>query len=89
MTNEYVVKGKPWWLSKGVWGPIITIASLAGSAAGSAVDAGLILQHGLELMTVVGAALGWWGRVEAREPIDTTQVLPGVTLHKKPGPFGH
>lgn len=76
MNETYEVVGKPWWLSKGVWGPIIAIASMSASAAGSQLDVSAIILHGLELVTVIGIGLGWWGRVEAKEPIDKTRILP-------------
>lgn len=85
------IQGKPWWLSKGVWGPIIAIVGMAASAAGAQLDAGAFIEAILQLITVIGIGMGWWGRVEAHEPIDKTKVLPGVTAvkAKEPGPFGH
>ena len=74
---------KPWWLSKGVWGPIIAIASVAAQAAGASVDVGSVVTSALELVTVLGVGLGWWGRVEATRPIDKTQILPGVKITPK------
>ena len=85
------VKGKPWWLSKGVWGPVIAMVGMIATAAGAQFDAGAFVELLLQLITVLGIGLGWWGRVEAKEPIDMTKIAPGVSVQKgkKPGPFGY
>ena len=85
------VKGKPWWLSKGVWGPVIAMVGMIATAAGAQFDAGAFVELLLQLITVLGIGLGWWGRVEAKEPIDMSRIAPGITVQKKKtsGPFGH
>ena len=88
------VQGKPWWLSKGVWGPIIAMIGMVATAAGAQFDAGQFVELLLQLITVLGIGLGWWGRVEAKTPIDKTKIAPGVDIIKikkpeEPGPFGY
>ena len=74
------VQGKPWWLSRGVWGPLIAMAGMIATATGSKFDAGQFVELSFQLITVLGIGLGWWGRVEAKKPIDTTRIAPGIDL---------
>lgn len=71
---------KPWWLSRGVWGPLISVAAMGAQAAGVDADVSGLLSGALEFITVAGLAMGWWGRVEAQAPINKHQILPGVSL---------
>lgn len=74
------VQPKPWWLSRGVWGPLISVAAIGAQAAGVDADVSGLLSAALEFVTLAGIAVGWWGRVEAKAPISKQQILPGVTL---------
>jgi len=72
---------KPWWTSKGIWGPILTLVSVAAGLAGyrfSAEEATDAIMPLVELIPLVLAAIGgiisWWGRVNAKNPIDKTLV---------------
>jgi hypothetical protein len=78
MTEE--VKPKPWWLSRGVIGPLISVAAMGAQAAGVDADVSGLLSGALEFITVAGIALGWWGRVEATAPIDKHKVFPGFSF---------
>lgn len=69
MTEFVEISGKPWWLSKGVWGPLIAILSMVFAATGVALDAGVLVEAILQLVALAGALLGLWGRVDAKEPI--------------------
>lgn len=71
---------KPWWLSRGVIGPLIAVAAMGAQAAGVDADVSGLLSGALEFITVAGISLGWWGRVEAKAPIDKKKVLPGFSL---------
>lgn len=74
--TAFDVPGKPWWLSRGVWGSAIAIVSIVFSMTGVAVDAGMFVESVLQLIALVGAIFGWWGRVDAKTPIDTQRVVP-------------
>jgi len=78
--EKTTIYAKPWWLSRGIWGPIIAMASLVAQAVGSQFDVSLFIESGLEFLTLLGLGLGWWGRVEAQIPIDKRAILPGVSM---------
>ena len=77
------VKGKPWWLSRGAWGPVVAMLGMIFSAVGVELDASVVVEGILYLVTFAGVLLGWWGRMDASEAIDKRQVLPGVRLPGK------
>ena len=100
----------PWWTSRGIWGSLLTLAAVGAGFAGhgfdaqEATDAIMPIVELIPLfMGAVGGLLAWWGRKNAKAPIDPTLVLPGVRLpsrvHDKPlptrssakprDPFGH
>lgn len=83
MTEDEIVMSKPWWLSKGVWGPVISILSIAFAQFGLGIDANLLVESLLQFVALLGALLGWWGRIDAKQPIDSRRVLPGITLKAK------
>lgn len=67
---------KPWYLSKGILGPIVTVIALAASLLGYQIDAAtqavVVDQVVLAITTgtaVVGAIVGAWGRVVATKKI--------------------
>jgi len=76
------VQGKPWWLSKGTWGPVIAILAMAFAQFGVDVDANTLVESLLQIVALLGALLGWWGRVDAKQPIDTKRILPGVSARR-------
>lgn len=77
---EDETQSKPWWLSRGVVGPLISVAAMGAQAAGVDADVSGLLSGALEFITVAGIALGWWGRVEAKTQIDKRKVLPGFSI---------
>lgn len=75
---------KPWWESRAILGALVTVLASAAGVAGYTVDIGATTEIVLSFLTLVGGALSWWGRVQAERPISRTQVMPGVTLDKRP-----
>lgn len=73
---EQETQPKPWWLSRGMWGPVISMVGSVGMAAGLGFDAGALVEATLVFVTSIGAIVGWWGRREAKQPIDKTRMLP-------------
>lgn len=59
---------KPWYLSLGVWGPIVSVAATVASATGHPIppevvgDAANLITQGV---AVAGGAVGLWGRIRA------------------------
>lgn len=80
---------KPWWLSKGVWGPVIVVIAQGLKMAGHDFDVAGAVNASLDIITILGAALGWWGRVSATAPIDVGRVAPGIAVEKVDSDFGH
>lgn len=69
---------KPWWQSRTIIGSLITVASTGAALAGYAVDVNAMTELALGLSSIIGAALSWYGRVQATRTISRTMVLPGV-----------
>lgn len=83
LVDAGVINTIPWWQSKAIWGALVTVAASFAGLAGYAVDIGVTTELVVSLVTLVGGALGWWGRVKAVQPISRTQVAPGITLESK------
>jgi protein-S-isoprenylcysteine O-methyltransferase Ste14 len=66
------VMTKDWWKSKGIWGAIVAAVGLVLGAFGVSVDTAAWT----DVVVAAGIALGWWGRVTAKQPINTKKVLP-------------
>lgn len=67
---------KPWYLSKGVLGPVLAIAGMAGTAFGVDVGAGeqvAIVDQTIAAVgavtTLIGTLLGLYGRIVATSRI--------------------
>jgi len=75
-----VPDAKPWWASRAVIGGLIVVAAQIASRFGWDVDVGLATEAALQLVTLFGAGLAWWGRVAAQAPISRKRLVPGVRL---------
>lgn len=89
------VPAKPWWQSRTMIGLAVSAVSMIASAAGYSIDAGLLTEVITQALALVGLVVAWWGRVQAKQPIDAAQIAPGVRMpvaaaksHADPGPFG-
>ena len=72
---------RPWWLSRGVWGSLLTLVAVGAGFAGmgfdaeAATDAVMPIVETIPLLLAgIGAVLSWWGRRNAKAPIDKTLV---------------
>ena len=74
---------KPWWQSRGIIGSVVTGAAAILALMGYTLDTGAATDLVVGLVGIVGAALSWWGRVQALHPISKTKILPGLTLENK------
>lgn len=70
------VAPKPWWMSRGVVGPLISALAMLATVFGVEIDPetqGYVIDQvvaiGTAAMVIVGAVVGIWGRVKARRPI--------------------
>ncbi len=68
---------KPWWLSRAIVGAIIVFLAQIARLAGLEIDSAALTDVVLDAVTILGAALAWWGRVKATRPI-SRRVAPGV-----------
>lgn len=71
----------PWWTSRGMWGPLLTMVSVAAGFAGMGFDAAVaatmidqIIQAAPLFFAAVGGFMAWWGRKNAQAPVDPTLV---------------
>lgn len=72
---------RPWWLSRGVWGSLLTLVAVAAGFAGMGFDAEQatdalmpIIETIPLLLAAIGALMSWWGRRHAKAPIDPTLI---------------
>jgi hypothetical protein len=79
--QDEMLPPKPWWLSRGIVGPVIAATAMGAQAVGVDADVSTLLNGALDFLMVAGIALGWWGRVEAKAPIDMSKIFPGISLH--------
>ena len=77
-----VPAAKPWWQSRAIWGAIMTAAAGLAGLAGYSIDAPAATEAVIGLVSLIGAGLAWWGRVQAERPI-SRDVVPGVTLPER------
>lgn len=68
---------KPWYASKGIIGPIVTIAALVAGFFGIDIDTQTqavvvdeLVAAASAIVAVVGAIVGIWGRVTATKVIE-------------------
>jgi hypothetical protein len=78
--NEMLDNAMPWWQSRAIIGSLVTVAASAAALGGIAIDVGAVTELALGLISLIGGAMSWWGRVKATRTISRTQMLPGVTL---------
>ena len=78
---------RPWWLSRGIWGAILTLVAAAAGFAGMGFDATAatdalmpILEAVPLVLAAIGGLMSWWGRKHAKAPIDPT-LLARVGTH--------
>lgn len=71
----------PWWTSRGVWGSLISLVAVVAGIAGHGFDAQEAADAIMPLVELVplvlgaiGGLLAWWGRTNAKAPIDPTLV---------------
>ena len=72
---------RPWWLSRGAWGSLLTLVAVAAGFVGMGFDAEVatdalmpIIETIPLVLAAIGAVLSWWGRRNAKAPIDPTLV---------------
>ena len=87
LVSAGVIEPKPWWRSIGINGSLVSLVGgmVALGAAGAhaygwEVDAGALTEAIMGLIGLIAAAMTWWGRVHAAQPISRTQVAPGLKL---------
>ncbi len=68
---------KPWWQSRAIIGALVIVAAQGLRLTGWEIDTEALTDALLNALTLVGAALAWWGRVQATRPI-SRRVAPGL-----------
>lgn len=68
---------KPWWHSRAIIGALVVVATQGLRFTGWEIDTEALTDALISALTLVGAALAWWGRVQATRPI-SRRVAPGV-----------
>lgn len=69
-----------WWESLTLRGLLVMLAARGLEMAGVELGHDQLASLVGDLLTLVGAAMTWYGRVRSVRPIDTRTVLPGVKL---------
>lgn len=72
---------QPWWISRGVWGSLLTLVAVGAGFAGMGFDAKAatdklmpIIETIPLVLAAIGAVVSWWGRKNAQAPVDPTLV---------------
>lgn len=74
---------KPWWQSRRIIGAAVAvIAGLASGFAGVSVDATETTELVMQVISLIGAVVAWYGSIKGSRPIDPDLVLPGVRLNR-------
>lgn len=68
---------KPWWQSRAIIGALVIVAAQGLRLTGWEIDTEALTDALLNALILVGAALAWWGRVQATRPI-SRRVAPGL-----------
>lgn len=68
---------KPWWQSRAIVGALVVVGAQVVRSFGWEIDSQAMTDAILGALTLIGAALAWWGRVHASCPI-SRRVAPGV-----------
>jgi len=78
MTTGTGAHPKPWWQSRAIIGAVVVVVAQGVRLAGWEVDSQATTDAITSGLTVIGAALAWWGRVKATKPISRRRVAPGI-----------
>lgn len=73
-------KPKPWWQSRTLVGALMVMVAQVAKLAGLEVDSAAVTDAVLSGITLLGAALAWWGRVKASRPISRRALAPGLRV---------
>lgn len=68
---------KPWWQSRAIIGALVIVAAQGLRLTGWETNTEALTDAIVSALTLVGAALAWWGRVQATQPI-SRRVAPGL-----------
>lgn len=68
---------KPWWQSRAIIGALVIVAAQGLRLTGLEINTEALTDAIVSALTLLGAALAWWGRVQASQPI-SRRVAPGV-----------
>ena len=71
---------KPWWQSRAIIGALVVIVAQIARASGLEIDSQAMTDAIVSGITIIGAALAWWGRVRASRPISRRRIAPGVAV---------
>lgn len=71
---------KPWWHSRAIWGSLMVVVAQIARMFDVAIDVEAWTNTALDLVTMVGAVMAWYGRVRADAPIDMKRIAPGIEL---------
>lgn len=71
---------KPWWQSRAIWGSLIVLVAQMARMFDVAIDVEAWTNIAVELATILGAMMAWYGRVRAQAPIDMKRIAPGIEL---------
>ena len=67
---------KPWYLSRGVIGPLVAAVCSLAAIAGWSLDPEEWTEILLALVVLVGSVIGIWGRIRANRPIRVLRARP-------------
>ncbi|MBK8638047.1 MAG: hypothetical protein IPN92_07055 [Chromatiaceae bacterium] len=68
---------KAWWQSRAIIGALVVVAAQGLRLTGWEIDTEALTDALLNALSLLGAALAWWGRVQATRPI-SRRVAPGL-----------
>ncbi len=75
-----MLEEKPWWQSRAIWGSLIVVVAQLARMFDVSIDVDAWTNTAIELATIVGAGLAWYGRVRAETPIDMKRIAPGIEI---------
>lgn len=73
-------KPKPWWHSRAIIGAAMVMVAQGAKLGGLEIDSAALTDAILSGITLLGAALAWWGRVQASRPISRRDLAPGLRV---------
>ena len=56
---------KPWYLSRAVWGALVTIGAAIAGLFGVSFDEGAVTEAVLQVVAAIGGLTALWGRIVA------------------------